>query len=101
MEEEGTDNFSNKNNAEGLFQAIKRSLDTVAIVQNFLKTNKDSLFIVASDSNASSPALIDRFTSKSLFQLDKKIGNKSDNKAPLETEKVQATLLSLHRIKRA
>lgn len=84
IEEEGTDNFSNKNNAKGLFEAIKRSLNTIVVAKDFLKTNKDSLLIVASDSNASSPALIDRFTSKSLFHLNKKVSNKSDNLAPMD-----------------
>ena len=63
-EEEGTDNFSNKNNAEGLFQAIKRSLKAVALFSNFVKTNKNTLLIVASDSNASNPTVIDHFKSK-------------------------------------
>ena len=84
VEEEGTDNFSNKNNAEGLFEAIKRSLNTISIAQNFLKINKNSLLIVASDSNASNPTLIDRFTSQNLFHLNKKISDKSDNLAPVD-----------------
>ena len=58
-EEEGTDNFSNKNNATGLFIAIKRSLKAIEFFREFVKKNKNTLLIVASDSNASSPALID------------------------------------------
>ena len=84
VEEEGTDNFSNKNNAEGMFSAIKRSLDALALLRDFIKTNKDTLLVVASDSNASSPALIDRLTSKKLFSLNQKIKNISDNLAPLD-----------------
>ena len=84
VEEEGTDNFSNKNNAKGLFEAISRSLDTITFLRGFLNTNKDTLLVVASDSNASSPALIDRFHSKNLFTLNKKISDKSDNSAPMD-----------------
>ena len=86
VEEEGTDNFSNKNNSEGLFEAIKRSLKAIEFFREFLKTRKDTLLIVASDSNASSPALIDRLSSKKLFSLNKKIGNKSDVQAPLDRQ---------------
>ena len=86
VEEEGTDNFSNLNNAEGLFVAIKRSLKAIEFFRAFLKTSQNTLLIVASDSNASSPALIDRLSSKKLFSLNKKIGNKSDVQAPLDRQ---------------
>ena len=72
VEEEGTDNFSNKNNAEGLFTAIKRSLNTIALLKTFIQKNKNTLLIVASDSNAGNPTLVDRFKSKSLFHLNTK-----------------------------
>ena len=86
VEEEGTDNFSNLNNAEGLFSAIKRSLKAIEVFRKFLKMQKNTLLIVASDSNASSPALIDRLSSKRLFTLNKKIKNKSDVQAPLDRQ---------------
>ena len=84
IEEEGTDNFSNKNNAEGLFSAIKRSLKAISLLKTFVKTNKNTLLVVASDSNASSPTLIDRFRSKTPFILNQKIKDKSDNLAPMD-----------------
>ena len=84
VEEEGTDNFSNINNAEGLFSAIKRSLSAISLLRAFLKTNKNTLLVVASDSNASSPALVDRLSSKGFLALNKKIKNTSDNSAPLD-----------------
>ena len=86
VEEEGTDNFSNLNNAEGLFEAVKRSLRAIAVFRNFLKTHKNTLLIVASDSNASSPALIDKLSSKKLFSLNEKIGSESDIQAPLDRQ---------------
>ena len=85
IEEEGTDNFSNKNNAQGLFSAIKRSLKAVSLLRAFVKANKNTLLVVASDSNASSPALIDRLKSIP-FALSKKIKNKSDNLAPMNRQ---------------
>lgn len=86
VEEEGTDNFSNINNTEGLFEAIKRSLNAIFVIQKFLRKNKNSLLIVASDSNASSPVLIDKFKAQDLFQLNKKISNKNENFAPVDRE---------------
>ena len=86
VEEEGTDNFSNVNNTEGLFEAIKRSLNTISVIQKFLRKNKNSLFIVASDSNASSPVLIDKFKAQNLFQLNRKISNKNENLAPVDRD---------------
>ena len=86
VEEEGTDNFSNLNNAEGLFVAIKRSLKAIEVFRNFLKTHKNILLLVAGDSNASSPALIDKLSSKKLFSLNKKIPSKSDVQAPLDRQ---------------
>ena len=83
-EEEGTDNFSNKNNATGFFEAGKRALEGVHILRELLKTRKDTLLIVASDSNASGLTLVDRFSSKELFSPEKTISNQSDNQAPVD-----------------
>ena len=81
-EEEGTDNFSNKNNVTGLFIAIKRSLNAIKTFRDFVKKNKNTLLIVASDSNASSPALIDLTTD----QKTKQKISFSDNGAPLDRQ---------------
>ena len=84
VEEEGTDNFSNKNNAEGFFEAGKRALEGVHILRQFLKTRKDTLLIVASNSNAGGLTLADRFSSKDLFTPERVISNQSDNQAPVD-----------------
>ena len=101
VEEEGTDNFSNKNNATGLFIAIKRSLKAIETFREFVKKNKNTLLIVASDSNASSPALIDLTNHKKTSSLPKERQTKhklsalhktgtsyffSDNKSPLDKQ---------------
>jgi len=84
VEEEGTDNFSNMNNAARLFSAIKRSLKAISLLRAFVRTNKNTLLVVASDSNASNPTLIDRFKSKRPFVLNQRIKDKSDNLAPMD-----------------
>ena len=84
VEEEGTDNFSNKNNATGFFEAGRRAIEGVHILRQFLKTRKDTLLIVASDSNAGCLTLVDRFSSKKLFSPHKVIVDQSDNQAPVD-----------------
>ncbi len=86
LEEEGTDNFSNINNAEGLFSAIKRSLSAISLLREFAQASRNALLIVASDSNAGSPALIDRLSSARPFSLNKKISGTSDNSAPMDRQ---------------
>jgi glycerophosphoryl diester phosphodiesterase len=53
MEEEGTDNFSNNNNAAGLIEAAKRADDAIGVAQKFIDTvNPNTLLITAADSDA-------------------------------------------------
>ena len=59
VEEEGTDNFSNRNNTEGFLTAGKRADEVIAVVNRFLKRNPDTLFLTASDSNASGLLITD------------------------------------------
>ena len=94
VEEEGTDNFSNKNNAEGFFEAGKRALEGVHILREFLKNRKDTLLIVASDSNAGGLTLVDRFSSTGLFSSEKVIPAYSDNQAPVDRTEQGVPFLS-------
>jgi alkaline phosphatase len=58
IEEEGSDNFANKNNANATFETIKRADDTIKLIREYSKSNKNTLLIVASDSEASGPELV-------------------------------------------
>jgi len=58
IEEEGTDNFGNNNNASGTLEALKRADDAIGIVIDFQKKNDKTLLITAADSEASSMELI-------------------------------------------
>ena len=57
VEEEGTDNFSNKKNARGFLEAAKRADDAIGLAREFLKANPRTLLLTASDSNAGGPAV--------------------------------------------
>ena len=52
VEEEGTDNFGNKNNAKGMLEALKNADDAIGVSQKFLEKNPETLIITAADSEA-------------------------------------------------
>jgi len=51
-EEEGADNFANKNNASGLLESLRRADEGIGVARQFLREHPDTLVLVASDSNA-------------------------------------------------
>lgn len=52
VEEEGTDNFGNANNAEGTIEAALRADDAIGVALGFAGINQNTLVLVASDSDA-------------------------------------------------
>jgi alkaline phosphatase len=52
VEEEGTDNFGNRNNANGKLSALDRADDAIGIVINFIKDNPKTTLVTAADSEA-------------------------------------------------
>ena len=52
VEEEGTDNFGNYNNASGMLEALKRADDAMGITLDFIKKNPNTMLITAADSEA-------------------------------------------------
>jgi alkaline phosphatase len=52
IEEEGTDNFGNRNNANGTMDALKRADDAIGVALEFYSENKNTLIITAADSDA-------------------------------------------------
>ena len=51
-EEEGTDNFGNKTNAKGSFEAGKRADETFGVFIDFINNHPNTLLITAADSSA-------------------------------------------------
>ncbi len=51
IEEEGTDNFGNKNNAAGVMEAAKRADDAIGVAQDFLVEHPETLVITTADSD--------------------------------------------------
>lgn len=52
VEEEGSDNFGNFNNAQGTLDALKRADDAFGVALDFVDQNKDTLLVTAADSSA-------------------------------------------------
>ena len=52
IEEEGTDNFGNHTNANGMMEALKRADDAIGIASEFVDKNKNTMLITAADSEA-------------------------------------------------
>lgn len=54
VEEEGSDNFGNFNNAPGVLDALKRADDALGTALDFVEKNPNTLLLTASDSSAGS-----------------------------------------------
>jgi len=80
VEEEGTDNFSNKNNASGVLEALRRSDAAIAETNNFIEHNPNTMLIVGSDSEAGGMEIVG-FTEEMLRKQDKPLQN-DPNGAP-------------------
>lgn len=52
LEEEGTDNFGNANNARGTIEAAKRADDAIGLALKFIEQTPNTLLLTAADSDA-------------------------------------------------
>jgi alkaline phosphatase len=58
VEEEGTDNFANRNNAAGTLEALRRSDEAIGVARGYAAEQGDTLLLTAADSNAGGLAVI-------------------------------------------
>jgi len=82
VEEEGTDNFGNANNANGYFEALKRADDAIGVALNFHSKNLNTLIITAADSEAGGMEIYG-FLEKHMMR-DKPLPERANNGAPLD-----------------
>ncbi|AFY46216.1 Alkaline phosphatase [Nostoc sp. PCC 7524] len=80
LEEEGTDNFGNFNNAVGCLEALKRADDAVGVAMNFIQKNPNTLLVTAADSDAGGLEVVG-VTEKD-FPFDKPLPAQGKNGAP-------------------
>jgi alkaline phosphatase len=90
VEEEGTDNFGNANNANGYFDALKRADDAIGVALNFYSKNPNTLIITAADSEAGGMEIYG-FLEKDMMR-DQPLPEKAHNGAPLDGINGTATL---------
>lgn len=82
IEEEGTDDFGNANNAQGVFEAIRRADDAMASSLRFVADHPNTLLITAADSDAGGMRLLGFPESK--MPLDKPLPASGPNGAPID-----------------
>ncbi len=58
VEEEGTDNFGNKNNAQGVLEAARRADEAIGVARKYLHHRPQTLVMVAADSDAGGMRLV-------------------------------------------
>jgi alkaline phosphatase len=58
VEEEGTDNFGNCNNATGTFEALRRADEGLGVALDFLEKHPDTLLLTCADSEAGGPDVV-------------------------------------------
>jgi len=90
IEEEGTDNFGNANNAGGTFEALKRADDAIGEALKYLQDDPRTLIITAADSEAGGLEVYG-FLEKDMPR-EKPLPEKSKNGAPQDGINGTATL---------
>ena len=58
IEEEGTDNMCNRQNASGCLEAMKRADDAIGVIHTFIDRNPNTFMVTTSDSNANGPQVL-------------------------------------------
>jgi len=51
VEEEGTDNFGNNNNAKGMIEGMRRADEAIGVMRSYLRSHPDTLLLTAADSD--------------------------------------------------
>jgi alkaline phosphatase len=90
LEEEGTDNFGNFNNAAGTLEAMKRADDAVGVAMKFIEKNPNTLLLTAADSDAGGLEVVG--VTERDFPLDKPLPEKGENGAPWDGREGTKTL---------
>jgi len=58
IEEEGTDNLCNRQNANACLEAMKRADDAVGVIREFIGEHPKTFMVMTSDSNANGPQVL-------------------------------------------
>ena len=83
VEEEGTDNFGNHNNAAGMLEAMRRADQAIGVAREYVKTHPHTLLLTASDSDAGGMRLLG-YPIKSSGVVPAKLPQRDPNGAPID-----------------
>lgn len=89
VEEEGTDNFANQNNAPGTIEAMRRADSAIGIVLDYIKASPNTLLLTAADSDAGGLQVIGI---RNPQKFEKPLPAKMSNGAPLDGREGTGTL---------
>ena len=81
IEEEGSDNFSNHNNASGALEALRRADEAIGVAMEFVNNNPNTLLITAADSDAGSMQVVGI---RDNMDFEKPLPRISHNGAPID-----------------
>ncbi len=82
VEEEGTDNFGNNNNASGMLEAMRRADDAIGIARAYIKTHRDTLLLTASDSDGGGMRMLGVVSDTT--SLSENLPERTNNGAPMD-----------------
>lgn len=89
VEEEGSDNFANKNNAQGALEALRRADAAIGVALHYIEENPHTLLITAADSNAGGLHVM---SVRDPADFEKPLPNRTSNGAPLDGRNGKGTL---------
>ena len=81
VEEEGSDNFGNSNNARGVFEALRRADQAIGVAMDYAEADGSTLVITAADSDAGGMQLI---SVRNREDWDRPLPDIAENGAPLD-----------------
>ncbi|MDP6779066.1 MAG: alkaline phosphatase [Candidatus Latescibacteria bacterium] len=88
VEEEGTDNFGNANNATGVLTALGRTDEAIGVVMDFIGREPETLLVMAADSDAGGMQVhLVRDT-----DMEKPLRDRQANRAPVDGRDGTASL---------
>jgi alkaline phosphatase len=83
VEEEGTDNFGNKNNASGFLEAMKRADEACGVLRRYVAKQPKTLIVNAADSDGGGPRMVG-FPIKSKADIPKRLPARDFNGSPMD-----------------
>ncbi len=89
VEEEGSDNFANDNNAQGALTALARADEAIGVAMDFIATTPGTLLLTAADSDAGGMQV---WAVRDEAEFERPLPAVSDNGAPLDGRDGTATL---------